>query len=465
MPRKAAIYARISSDRDGLSLGVERQLADCRELAARKGWPIAEEYIDNDISAYSGKPRPEYQRMLEDIKAGDRDAVVVYNADRLHRQPKELEEFMELCDAVGLKDMATCSGDTDLATDDGRLIARIMGAVARKESDDKSRRIRRKHAELAQRGMVAGGGNRPYGYAEDKITLVPSEAAVIQEAAKRVLSGDSLRSLCIEFQSRGLPTATGGQWRAGMLRRILSSARIAGQREHHGEVAAQAVWPAIITPQQSSRLRAFFADPERKGNRPPRRYLLAGFLRCALCNAKLVSRPRADGTRNYVCAKAPGFAGCGRLAILAETLEAFVVDAVMFRLDSPELAQALAGRQRHSADEDAAHDDLNQANGRLDELAKAYAAKEISLREWLVARKPIEREVEAAKKRLSRFTHTPALTGFIGNAATLRVQWSDLTLTRQQVIVRAILDHVRVGPAVRGRNRFDPSRLTPVWRI
>ncbi|MGZ6527028.1 MAG: recombinase family protein, partial [Actinomycetota bacterium] len=51
MPKAAAIYARISSDRDGLALGVERQLADCRELASRKGWPVAEEYIDNDISA------------------------------------------------------------------------------------------------------------------------------------------------------------------------------------------------------------------------------------------------------------------------------------------------------------------------------------------------------------------------------------------------------------------------------
>ncbi len=52
----------------------------------------------------------------------------------------------------------------DLATHDGQFLARILGAVAKNESDDKSRRIKRKHEELAQAGKIAGGGSRPYGY-------------------------------------------------------------------------------------------------------------------------------------------------------------------------------------------------------------------------------------------------------------------------------------------------------------
>jgi site-specific DNA recombinase len=74
---RAAIYARISSDRDGDQLGVRRQLADCEALAARRGWEIAERYVDDDVSAYSGRVRPEYRRMLEDLTAGIVDAVVV----------------------------------------------------------------------------------------------------------------------------------------------------------------------------------------------------------------------------------------------------------------------------------------------------------------------------------------------------------------------------------------------------
>ncbi len=58
-----AIYARISRDPDGDMLGVTRQLEDCRAEAERRGWTVAEEYVDDDTSAYSGKERPEYARL------------------------------------------------------------------------------------------------------------------------------------------------------------------------------------------------------------------------------------------------------------------------------------------------------------------------------------------------------------------------------------------------------------------
>ena len=82
MPQKAAIYARISSDQDGAGAGVRRQVEDCRRKAESLGWVVAAEYVDNDLSAYSGKPRPEYQRMLADVAGGLVDGVMVYNLDR-----------------------------------------------------------------------------------------------------------------------------------------------------------------------------------------------------------------------------------------------------------------------------------------------------------------------------------------------------------------------------------------------
>src|SRR5450631_4777956 len=103
----AAVYARISADVDGTALGVTRQLQDCRKLAADRGWPVGAEYVDNDVSAYSGRPRPQYERMLADLVAGQRDAVIVYNLDRLHRRPVELEDFVALCERAGVHQVAT----------------------------------------------------------------------------------------------------------------------------------------------------------------------------------------------------------------------------------------------------------------------------------------------------------------------------------------------------------------------
>ena len=465
MPNAVAIYARISSDPTGAQLGVTRQIENCRALAERRGWTVRDVYVDDDRSAFSGRARPEYRRMLDDIAAGAVDAVVVWHLDRLHRQPRELEAFFDVCDDAHLTALASVTGDVDLATNDGRFMARILGAVARKESDDKSRRIRRKHLELAQSGEWAGGGTRPFGYLADRRSLNPAEAPFVAEAVARVLAGDSLRSVAGDFNARGVRTVTGRPWSIQVLRGMLLSARISGQREHHGQIVGPARWEAIITPDETARLRAVLDHRGRKIGRTPRRYLLAGLLRCEHCGAILVARPNARGDRRYVCAKGPGYAGCGRLAILAEPVEDLIQAAVLYRLDTPELAAALRG--------DAAADDetartaaaLDDDRRQLDELATAYGEKQITFPEYLAARKPIEARIEAAKRALSRTTRTTAVADYLGDSAALRERWADLPLARQRAIVAALLDRATVGPGVRGRTAFDPSRVSPVWRL
>jgi site-specific DNA recombinase len=93
---KAAISCRISEDKVGAGLGVARQREDCEALTAKRGWDLVGLYVDNDVSAYSGKKRPEYRRLLDDMEAGKVDAVVAWHTDRLHRSPRELEEFIDI---------------------------------------------------------------------------------------------------------------------------------------------------------------------------------------------------------------------------------------------------------------------------------------------------------------------------------------------------------------------------------
>ena len=460
---RAGIYARISSDREGDNLAISRQLADCEQLAERRGWKVVERYVDSDISAYSGKRRPEYLRMLDDIEAGAVEAVVVYHADRLHRHPRELEDFIDLCQRTKTK-LATVSGDLDLSTHEGQLLARITGAVARKESDDKSRRIRRKHEELAAAGKPSGGGTRPYGYETDKRTIRPDEAEVIRDSARRVIAGDSLRSICIDLNERGIATVTGKHWTSQTLRRMLISPRISGQREHRGEIVAKAKWAAVITPKESQQLRAKLLDPERRTNRASRRYLLTRLLRCSHCKATLVARPRDDGSRRYVCASGPGLGGCGKTTVIADPLEQFIALAVLHRLETPRLSEARK-RVPDNAKAGEWQEEIERRQGQLDELAAMWAEGEITRGEWMKARTPIEKRLETAKKKLAALNRTTVLLPFIDDAKALREQWESMTLSRQHQIVAATLQHVEVRPAVRGRNRFDESRLRPVWRV
>lgn len=457
-PSAAGIYARISHDSGGTALGVTRQRADCEALIARKGWDVAEVYIENDTSAFSRKPRPQYLRMLDDVKNGRVGVVVAWHPDRLHRSPRELEDFIDVIESSGAK-VATCTaGDYDLSTPDGRLMARIVGSVARKESEDKSRRLRRKHEELAAAGKVSGGGNRPFGFESDRSTVNPAEAKLIQDAARRLLAGDSLYGIVAEWTERGVPTATGAPWSTTSLKSTLTRPRVAGLREHHGAVVGKATWAPILDEATWRQVRAILMDPDRRQNPVGRRsYLLTGILRCDLCGAKLVAAPRATDTpgitvRAYGCHKTSG--GCGRIFGVAEPIEEFVVEAVLTALDGP----ALRARKTEDPGEQVA-DQIAADEAKLAELADLWADGTITRAEWLRSRQRIEARLADTRRRVQR---RPA--NVFSGIDDLRATWEDLSLARRRGIISAVLDRVTVGPVVSRGNRFNSDRLGLVWR-
>lgn len=461
----AAVYARISSDQDGTALGVGRQLEDCRRLAESLGWGVGEEYVDNDLSAYSGRQRPAYQRMLSDLADGHRDAVVVYHPDRLTRRPIELELFLETVTEAKVRHVRfVTGGPIGISDGDGLMVLRVLAAVAANESASKSRRVRRKLDEVAASGRPHGGSNRPFGYEDDRITIRPDEADIIRTLAARYIAGESLRSLCTWLDDEGVQTVKGKEWRSTSLRYMLASPRIAGLRQHRGEVIGEAIWEPIISIEDRNRILARMEQAKNTGRRTPRRYVLSGMCRCSKCGGTLFSAARVD-TRRYVCLSGPDHRGCGGTTVVAQPLEQLVTDAVLYRLDTPQLAAALTGQ----ADDQTAAADLSDAlaadRAHLDELAALYADRQITSREWIAARNPIEARIRDTERALMRLTRSDALTGIIGNGQQLRSSWNTLNLTRQAAIIRAILDHVIIHPGKPYATSFDPNRAELIWRL
>ncbi|MBS1842954.1 MAG: recombinase family protein [Actinobacteria bacterium] len=463
IPKHPALYVRISDDREGESKGVARQLKDGFALAEARGWPEPAVYNDNDKSAWKKTVvRDDFRRLLADIKDGLIDALIVYDSDRFYRQPRELEEFLDICEGAKLTQLTQVTGDVDLASTDGKLTLRIKAAVAVKESDDKSRRIKRKHLELAEAGERNGGG-RGFGYEDDGKTIRQAEAEVLLELKDRIFAGESIRSLCFDLNERGIKTATGGEWSQFPLRRLMMSAGISGRREHNGEIVAVGKWPAIIATEDSDRLRAMLKDPARRKNQMARRYLLTGMLRCGRCGAPLVARPRQDKRRRYVCARQPGSEACGKLAILSDELEEMVVEMVLHRLDGEALPRALAAQHDDRGDDH--QQEVDAAAAQLEELAGLYAAQSISAAEWMAARGPIEERLERAKRKLADVDGTTAIHAYLGGGQDLRERWKELSMDRQRAVLGALIDHITIGPALVGRNFFDPDRVAPTWRV
>lgn len=465
MSLAAAIYCRISQDLEGRGLGVERQRRDCEALAQKRGWNIVGLFVDNDMSAYSSKPRPQYRSLLAAIESRSVEAVLCWHPDRLHRSPRDLEDFIDLIEMTGAA-VATCTaGDIDLSSPDGRLMARIVGSVARKESEDKSRRLRRKHLELAELGKLSGGGRRPFGYEADRLTLRTDEALEIARAAQRILEGESVRAVVQDWTARNILTVTGAGWSSTTVKRLLASGRIAGQREHHGRLTGSAVWPAIITPDQSIQLKAILTNPARNRGAGvvARRYLLSGLVHCGRCGARMTTRPTARGRRRYYCAVDRG--GCGRCGIDADGLEALLSEAVLQRLSSPSFEALIRNKRAVASDvASSAQSNARQLELRLDELADVWAAGEISRTEWLRARESVHAKLERVKAELSTVPALTTLNGLSDQSKSVREAWAGLSMERQRLVLREVLSTITVAAAAPGLNRFEPERIDIVWR-
>lgn len=454
-PSRAVIYCRISQDRKGEGLGVERQRRDCEAWAKAHGWTVAATLVENNTSAYSSKVRPQYRAMLAGLADGSYDGVVAWHPDRLHRNVKELVAFI---DVVGIDDknkieVATVkAGLYDLGTSAGRMTAVILGAVAQQESEHKSDRIRRKTQELAESGKP-GGGARPYGFMADKVTIDPVEAANIREAAERLLAGQSLRSIMLDWQARGIKSSKGNDWSTTALRTMLRSERIAGIRIHQG-ATYPAVWPAIIDNNTHLAIKAVLAANATGKDTSVRTFLLTGLLKCGVCGKNLTSQVSHSDPkhprRRYKC-DLVSKGGCGKVGIDANGTEEVVGAIVLEALDNWNFE---AGEVDTT--------EIQALEARKRELAKNYATGDLDMDSWKAAANQLDKLLMDARTKIVDVTQSRQLLTI--DPEHVKANWHELTLDVKRAAISAVLVSVTIEPVTVKTWKFDPRRI-PLDRI
>ncbi|BBG04600.1 MULTISPECIES: recombinase family protein [Pseudonocardia] len=448
--RRAAVYVRISRDRVGAGLGVERQEQDCRELAESVGVSIAAVHTDNDLSAYSGKARPGYLALLDDVRAGRVDVVLCWHTDRLHRSPAELEEWIAACDPHGVEVHTVKAGPLDLATPSGRMVARQLGAVARYEVEHMIERQKSAKAQAASAGRYRGG-QRPFGFEPDGLTVRPKEARIIADLTVRVAAGETLNSLARELNSEGVTTSTGRRWDARAVRKLVMRARNAGLVEHNGEVVGSAEWRAIVEPAQwRNAVRVVTAE----GRRPPwtknELYLGTGIFECGVCDdgttMRAASGKARDGERRptYVCRN--GWHLGRRIA----SLDRFVSKVVLGRLSRPD-ARVLVAPESARLDLGELLAERADVEGRLGELAALFADGAITGPQLAEATRKLRAEGDRLDLAVAAAEGVSPLAG-VADADDVQAAWTAAPVSRRKAIVRHLL-RVVVLPAPKGRPR------------
>jgi len=262
----------------GEGRSVERQLEACRQLCELRGWTVVDERVDNSISASTGKVRPAWQSVLAMVGAREVDLIVAWHIDRMTRSMLDLEELILLAEDAGIG-VATASGDLDLTTDVGRMVARILAAVARAEVERKGARQKLANAARAAEGDVHFGGVRPFGYENDRVTVAPEEAEAIRQAAVDVLAGKALAEVAREWAAAGLVSSRAevgwekgnrkpkAGWTPRGVKNVLVNPRYAGIRVYNGDEVGTGVWDKILDLETYLSLVQMLVDPNPQEGR------------------------------------------------------------------------------------------------------------------------------------------------------------------------------------------------------
>lgn len=509
VPERPAILVRISDDTLGLEKGVTRQWADGKRVMKREGWkgsPLR--VMENDTSAYKRRwvtlsdgsrvkrvVRPEFDELLRQIYAGEVDGLIVYDLDRLVRQNRQLEDLIDAVEQMRIPVHSASGGMVNLLTGDGRANARMMCTMATKQSDDTARRVARTAFSLAEEGSVTRGGPRRFGWQSCAVKLEDAEATAIREAARRATDGESLWSIVVDFQARGITpvdpprkkrTEASGQFTRSSLNNLLRSPRIGGIRIYAGTGRGRAVpindwrnrvmvkdgayvmgkWVAVLPVAEWEELQHALDSPKRHrsqqlgqapvGGANARKYLLTGWLRCGACGGRMNGKPGTERRRPYYQCKPKDQGGCNSVSRDMGRVDALVTELLMRAMEADALVAAepdLDAEQRAAAESEI---------GRLSDAkaaARAHWQPGVNDEDYFADRDVLSAKLKAAQAVLS--AQPVRRRRSVKNP---REAWAAGNLSQKRAMIAEHITHVTIMPqASQGRWGWRDEYVQPSW--
>lgn len=460
--RRAAIYTRISLDKSGERLGVQRQLADCTALAQRLGWEVIDHHDDNDLSAYSGRTRPGFEAMLDGLKRGEIDAVICWHPDRLYRTLKDLVRLLDVATDVEIRTVN--GGDIDLSTATGKMLATILGSVSFNESAHKSERQRRAAQQKAEAGLPQW--TRAFGYLGDTRQPDPETAPLVAEAYRAVLAGGSITDVTRAWNAAGVLTITGKPWTPAQLSSFLRKPRNAGLRAHNDEIVGAGTWPALIDEDTWRAVRAKL-DARNRGRRAIRCHTLTGVLQCGKpgCGGYLSGHRTIDKRIAYACKT------CRGVSVRADQVEPMVYRLIAGRLAQADAVDLLRAELHDTELAEQLRGERTTLLARLDEIADAMADGDLTGPQAKRATERVNDKLAAIDRRQQDQERLRVFDGLPLGKPEVAEAVRELSADRLRAVM-AVLVTIAVAPCGKGgylvdpvtkQKIVDPDRLQVTW--
>ena len=362
-PTPAALYARVSSDRQDVDLSVSAQLRALRDYAEKNGYAVAREYVDE---AESGRvaDRPQFRKMLDAAERPDAPfrEILVWKFSRFTRRREHAVAFKSMLRRRGIRVTSITEHADDSPT--GKLMEAIIESVDEFYSENLAQEVTRGMRESASRGSFLAS-RAPFGYRRVKVSdgvrerptleVDPATAPVVREVFDRSLRGNGLKEICRDLNERGI-TNRGRRWYRNGLHYLLTNeaytgTAVWGRTRKDGKapdpVRAEGAWEAIVPKEVFDRVQAVLKERAPKRQRPARvgsKFLLSGLLRCGICGKPYTGQGAKGGRyAYYVCGTLlkEGAGSCEASYLNAEKIEVFIVEKIRERILTDETIMEL----------------------------------------------------------------------------------------------------------------------------
>ena len=303
--KRVAAYARVSSGKDAMLHSLSSQVSYfSRIIQNHPGWTYAGTYADE---AYTGTKtnRPEFQRMLQDCRAGKIDLIMTKSISRFARNTVGLlcavRELRELGIGVFFEEQ-----NINSLSGEGELMLTILASFAQEESlsvsENRKWQIRRDFQAGKPMNLMFIYG---YHLLDGKLEIHEEQAKVVRRIFRSYIAGMGSCRIAAELRQEGIPTLCGGEWRSGLVRDMLKNEKYTGsaflqktyvtdhvskvQKTNQGELPmyfAEGSHPAIIDRETYEQAQQILAENRRKSNAQrshTARYAFSGMIECGCC--------------------------------------------------------------------------------------------------------------------------------------------------------------------------------------
>jgi DNA invertase Pin-like site-specific DNA recombinase len=294
--KRAAIYARVSSDRQAKEGdSIPAQLEALRKYAKKNKYKIIGEYIDDGISG-TKKDRDELQKLLDAVEADKVDIIIFVKLDRWFRSVRHYINTQALLDAHKVDWLAIWEPVYDTTTPAGRLIVNQMMSIAQFEAENTGQRIRQVQAyKVTKREVISGTVSPGYKIQGKHLVIDPDKADAARLAFDTFNKTGSYSETIRATYGMGLPVTGNGM--KNLLRREIYIGRAHGLDDFA---------PAIIDADTFQSVQKQI-NMQRRQSKCKHTYLFSGLLKCAECGAVMASLARKRSGRNthlmYRCPK------------------------------------------------------------------------------------------------------------------------------------------------------------------